>query len=109
MRSHAPKQDDPRELEGRPTNGGVAAAPGSTSVRPSAATFAVVLNYKNKTVTAELGITAETIGRLAMEAEFRGTKMGALIAEMVVEIANKDLFEFVLRQAECCAHADGGS
>ena len=75
-------------------------------MRPSAATFAVVLNYKNKTVTAELGITAETIGRLAMEAEFRGTKMVALIAEMVVEIANKDLFEVVLRRAEYRAHAD---
>jgi hypothetical protein len=39
------------------------------------------------------------IRQLAMEAEFRGMRMGELVAKLILAITRKDLFQMVLANA----------
>jgi hypothetical protein len=44
----------------------------------------------------ELTAGPEVLGRLALEAEFRGVKLPELIARIIAGIVEKDLFQVVL-------------
>jgi hypothetical protein len=59
-------------------------------------TFEIVMQYKGVRHTVELPITADMIGRLALEAEFRGVKSVDLIARVIESVATADQFDMVL-------------
>jgi hypothetical protein len=60
------------------------------------ATFSIVMRYKGESHTVELPITGNMIGRLALEAEFRGMKSVELIARVIESVASEDQFDSVL-------------
>jgi hypothetical protein len=67
----------------------------SPSYQPFA-TFAIAIRYKGDELTAELRLTHEIIGQLAIEAEFRGMKLAELVARTIESVAMKDQFDNVL-------------
>ena len=60
------------------------------------ATFAIVMQYKGEKHAADLPLTQNMIGRLAIEAEFRGMKLVELIARAIESITKEDHFDLVL-------------
>jgi hypothetical protein len=46
--------------------------------------------------TTYLAVSRQVIGQLALEADFRGTKLGDLISALITGIAERDLFRTVL-------------
>jgi len=62
------------------------------------ATMAVVMRYKGQTHTADLPVSYELIGHLAIEAEFRGMSLVHLIAQTIESIVRKDHFDLLLGQ-----------
>ena len=61
-----------------------------------AASFAIRMQYRSEERTTELPLTHEMIGRLAFEAAFRNVTIGALIGELIVAVADKNLLQTVL-------------
>jgi hypothetical protein len=61
-------------------------------------TIAIVMQYKGEKQTAELPLSPDMIGHLAIEAEFRGMNLVELIARAIESIAKKDQFDLVLGQ-----------
>jgi hypothetical protein len=39
------------------------------------------------------------VGRLAIEAEFRNVRIGELVAELIVGVVEKDMFQLVLARS----------
>jgi hypothetical protein len=74
-----------------------AAAPDSPVERHRDKPPALVLRmeYRGQQRTTELPLTHEMIGTLAIEAEIRGMHISEMIAALLVEIVNKDLFDLV--------------
>jgi hypothetical protein len=66
-----------------------------TSTAPLA-TFAIVMQYKGQKHAADLHLGADMIGRLAIEAEFRGMKFVELLARAIEAIAEDDHFHLLL-------------
>jgi hypothetical protein len=62
------------------------------------ATFAIAIEYKGNELIAELRLTQEIIGQLAIEAEFREMNLAELIARTIELVAMKDQFDLVLGQ-----------
>ena len=54
------------------------------------------MRYKGKERTTELPLTNDMIVQLAFEAEFRGMRVGELVAELVTAMTQKDLIQLVL-------------
>jgi hypothetical protein len=63
---------------------------------PSAATFAIRMQYRGEERTTELPLTQNMIGQLAFEAAFRNVSMGELIGEIIVALLKRDLLQTVL-------------
>jgi hypothetical protein len=63
------------------------------------AAFAIRMEYKGEERSTRLPLDQEMIRQLAMEAEFRGMRMGELVAALILAITRKDLFELVLANA----------
>src|SRR5262245_41729698 len=63
-----------------------------------AASFAIRMRYRGEERTTELPLTHEMIGRLAFEAAFRNVTIGALIGQLIIAVADKDLLQTVLEQ-----------
>ena len=98
LRSARPQP--PRLLRASPEQPPVerpAAAPDNPVERHRAKPPALVLRmeYRGQQRTTELPLTHEVIGTLAIEAEIRGMRIGEMIAALLVEIVNKDLFDRV--------------
>jgi hypothetical protein len=61
------------------------------------ASFAIIFsNNRGMERTAELALTPQTVDQLALEAVLRDMKIGDLMAELITEILNKDLFPLLL-------------
>jgi hypothetical protein len=63
---------------------------------PVSPKFGIRMQYKNDDRTIELPLDTNMVGRLCIEAEFRNTKIGELLARLIKTIAERDLFELVL-------------
>jgi len=78
--------------------------PGSTEPKsPAADSTAVVscsisMNYKGREQTSRLGLSDQSIMQLALEAEFRGMKIGELMATIIQTVIKDDLFRLVLER-----------
>jgi hypothetical protein len=57
------------------------------------------MEYKGEERLAELPLDLEMIRQLAIEAEFRGMRLGELVAKLILGITRKDLFELALASA----------
>jgi hypothetical protein len=64
----------------------------------SLALVTIVMRYKGETQTAELPLTHDVIGQLAIEAEFRRMNLVQLIAQAVESLAKEDHFDLLLGQ-----------
>jgi hypothetical protein len=62
------------------------------------ALVSIVMQYKGETHTADLPLTHDLIGRLALEAEFRRMTLVELIAQAVESLAKEDRFDLLLGQ-----------
>jgi len=60
------------------------------------ATVSIVMEYKGQTHAAQLPLTPDLLGQLAIEAEFRGMNLVQLIATAVEMLAKEDRFDVVL-------------
>jgi hypothetical protein len=63
------------------------------------ANFAVRMEYKGEERSTSLPLDEDMIRQLAIEAEFRGMRMGELVAALILAITRKDLFQLVLANA----------
>jgi hypothetical protein len=101
-RTHAdaPNGERVTALEKQPMEQGPTAVPQdkATPNHRSCATFAIAIQYKGNELIAELRLTHEIIGQLAIEAEFREMNLAELIARTVESVAMKDQFDLVLGQ-----------
>jgi hypothetical protein len=81
----APKQTElPRRRRGRETEG------------DASVNFAITMQHKGQQKTNELPFTKEMIGRLALEAEFRGVGIGEIMTQLIVAAITKDMFRAML-------------
>jgi hypothetical protein len=55
----------------------------------------VRMQYKDNDQTVELPLSLEMVGRFFLEAEFRNMRIGELLARLILEIAERDLFQLV--------------
>jgi hypothetical protein len=53
------------------------------------------MEYKGQEQSTSLPLNEEMIGRLAIEAEIRGMRIGELVAAFILAIVKKDLFHLV--------------
>jgi hypothetical protein len=67
------------------------------------ARFAIQLRYGGEERTTDLPFTQDMISRLALEAESRDMKIGALLSELVVGTIRKELLQSVLPPGEAAA------
>ena len=92
------KTDEPPKLETRPMqdtellNGGEK----PRADRSASMTLAITMHYKEKEKTRELPLTPDTIGRIALEAEFRDLGIAELIARLIAAAIEKDMIDVVL-------------
>jgi hypothetical protein len=63
------------------------------------AAFAIRMEYKGEERSTRLPLDQEMIRQLALEAEFRGMRIGELVAALILAITRKDLFQLVLANA----------
>jgi len=68
-----------------------------------AASFAIRMQYRGEERTTELPLTQNMIGQLAFEAAFRNVTIGELIGQLIVAVADKDLFQTVLQKSSRAA------
>jgi hypothetical protein len=66
------------------------------NIKPSAPQFSIRMHYKGENRAIELPFSPDMIGRVAIEAEFRNTRIGELVAQLILGIVEKDLFKLVL-------------
>ena len=90
--------------EGTPMKeiGGVALYSQAVSEKKSDLTspkFGIRMQYKSADRTIELPLKPDMVGRLAIEAEFRNMRIGEFVAQLILTIVEKDLFQLVLEQA----------
>ena len=62
--------------------------------------FAIRMEYKGQEQSTSLPLNEEMIGRLAIEAEIRGMRIGELVAAFILAIVKKDLFRLVRDDAQ---------
>jgi hypothetical protein len=65
------------------------------NVRP-AVMFTLVASFGGREIKTEVPVTLDAVGRLAIEAETRGLKMGELLAELFRSAVQEDVFGVVL-------------
>jgi hypothetical protein len=82
--SLAPSQ---REVRQERANGGASAV------------FSIRMKYRGEERSTDLPLDVEMIRQLAIEAEFRGMRLGELVAKLILGITRKDLFELALASA----------
>jgi len=68
---------------------------GKTSISASPK-LAVGMLYRDNDQTIESPVNLEMVGRLFLEAEYRGMRIGELLVRLILGIAEKDLFQLVL-------------
>jgi len=59
-------------------------------------TLALSMRYKGKEKTRYLPLTADMIGRVALEAEFRGLGTAELMVRLIARAIEKDMVDAVL-------------
>jgi hypothetical protein len=67
--------------------------------KPPAPQFGVRMHYRGEDRTTDLPLSPEMVGRLAIEAEFRNVRIGELVAELIVGVVEKDMFQLVLARS----------
>jgi len=87
-----PLAESGRTEEGYLSNGG----PESGTENSASVNLAITMRYKGKNRTSEIPLTQHMIGRLALEAEFRGMGTGELIVQLITAAIDKDMVEVVL-------------
>jgi hypothetical protein len=55
--------------------------------------------YKGQERAIELHMTPETLAKLTFEAEFREMRLTELVATIILQVAEKDLFDRVLEDS----------
>jgi transposase-like protein len=63
---------------------------------PTAAKFTIEMQYKGRTRRTELPLSQEIVLKLALEAEFRGLRLGELLVEAILGLVDDNLLEQVL-------------
>ena len=58
------------------------------------------MQYKGKERTTELPLSQDMVGRLALEAEFRGMSTGELIGRLIAAAIENDMVKVVLDQSQ---------
>src|SRR5262245_48667170 len=81
-----------RMKEGEVSNGGQESGTESSA----SVNLAIRMDYKGKERTREIPLAQHMIGRLALEAEFRGIGTGELMVQLITAVIEKDMFEVVL-------------
>ena len=76
-------------------NGG----PISETDRCASMILTMKMHYKGKEKTHELPLTSDTIGRIALEAEFRGLATAEFVARLIVAAIEKDMADTILDQS----------
>jgi hypothetical protein len=66
------------------------------NIKPPAPQFGIRMQYKGENRTFELPLSPDMIGRVAIEAEFRNTRIAELVAQLILGIVERDLFKLVL-------------
>jgi hypothetical protein len=61
--------------------------------------LAIRMQYKGKERTTELPLTQDMVGRLALEAEFRGMSTGDLMGRLIAAAIENDMVQVVLDQS----------
>jgi Helix-turn-helix domain of resolvase len=90
-----------QDAEGRRAKGPrlVSERPRSGEARAGApedqAMFAFRMEYKGQEQSTDLSLDEEMICQLAIEAEFRGMRIGELLAALIPEIVKKNLFQLI--------------
>jgi hypothetical protein len=89
------------QMEENPRSEGPSIVPPSEGVsadnsKPPTPQFGMQMHYKGKNRTIKLPLSADMLGRLAIEAEFRNMRIGELVAQLILRIAEKDLFKLVI-------------
>jgi hypothetical protein len=93
-----PEQKHAATLEREPMRQEPITAPQDQPTTRSLALVSIVMQYKGESHTAELPLTHDLIGQLAIEAEFRRTSLVQLIALAVESLAKEDYFDLLLGQ-----------
>jgi len=90
-------QDQPLAENGRMKEGEVSNGGQESGTESSASVnLAIRMDYKGKERTREIPLAQHMIGRLALEAEFRGIGTGELMVQLITAVIEKDMFEVVL-------------
>jgi hypothetical protein len=63
---------------------------------PASPQLGVRLQYKDNDQTIELPLNLDMVGRLFLEAEFRNMRIGELLAQLILGVGERDLFQLVL-------------
>jgi hypothetical protein len=92
------EQEHAATLEREPMRQEPATAPQDQPTHRSLALVSIVMQYKGESHTAELPLTHDLIGQLAIEAEFRRMSLVQLIALAVESLAKEDHFDLLLGQ-----------
>jgi hypothetical protein len=61
--------------------------------------LAIRMQYKGKERTTELPLTQDMVGRLALEAKFRGMSTGELIGRLIAAAIENEMVKIVLDQS----------
>jgi hypothetical protein len=85
------------ETTGSTTLGGEKSTPWKAK-KPPVANLTIIVGYKGEERETELTPGHDVLGRLALEAEFRGIKLLELIERIIVGTVEKDLFQEVLER-----------
>jgi hypothetical protein len=90
--------------EAKPTEAADPATPHREALREGSnsralAAFAIRMEYKGEERSTSLPLDQEMIRQLALEAEFRGMRIGELVTALILAITRKDLFQLVLANA----------
>ncbi len=82
----------------RADNQNISNRQGSTQDKPdhSAGTLRIGMYYKGQQRAIELHMSPETLAKLTFEAEFREMRVTELVAKIILQVAEKDLFDQVL-------------
>jgi hypothetical protein len=92
---HQPMPEHLPVKEGELSKGGQeCGTEGSASVN-----LVITMHYRGKERTSELPFTQDMIGRLALEAEFRGIRTSESIAQLIAAVIEQDMVEVVLGQS----------
>jgi len=92
-KQEALETDEAKPMKQEPIN-----IPQDQAAHRPLALVSIVMQYKGETHTADLPLTHDLLGQLALEAEFRRMTLVQLIVQAVESLAKEDHFDLLLGQ-----------